>query len=120
MVRYNRANDCEHRMNIETLAVMLAIAFVAAIIARFVGGWSVGGLLVSFLLGCFGAVGGWYAQGQLGLPALYSVVMPGDNVPVAVVWPSLAATVLALLGAALTRRSVPIRRSASSRRRRVR
>lgn len=99
-------------MNIETLAVMLAIALVAAIIAQVLRGWSLAGLIVSLLLACFGAVGGWFAQQRLGLPPLYSMAVPGGNVPVAIVWPVLAALVLALLGARMRRRRTPVRRRA--------
>jgi hypothetical protein len=95
-------------MNIETLAVILGIAFIAAIIARFVSGWTFSGWLVSFLLACFGAVGGWYAQQQLRLPPLYGV--PFNNVVVPVVWPALAALVLALFGGVARRRSPRVRR----------
>ncbi len=102
-LEYNHHND----MNIETLVIILAVAFVAAIFARFVSGWTFGGLLTSYLLACFGGIGGWYAQQQLGLPPLYSVAFPGDNVPVAIVWPAVAALVLALIGAAFTRRTQP-------------
>lgn len=99
-------------MNIETLAVILAIALVAAIIAQILRGWSLPALIVSYLLACFGAVGGWFAQQRLGLPPLYSIALGADSVPVAVVWPALAALVLALLGAGMRRRRPPVRRRA--------
>ena len=99
-------------MNIETLGVILAIALIAAIIAQILRGWSLPGLIASLLLACFGAVGGWFAQQRLGLPPVYSIAFPGDNVPVAIVWPALVALVPALLGAGMRRRRPPVRRRA--------
>lgn len=97
-------------MNIETLAIILALALIAAIIAQILRGWTAASLIISYLLACFGAVGGWFAQQRLSLPPLYSLPLPGDSAPVAIVWPLLAALVLALLGAATQRRRAPVRR----------
>lgn len=104
-------------MNIETLLIILAISLIAACVSRIVGGWTLAGLLSSFLLACLGAVGGWYAQGQLGLPELFSISFPTDGIAVPVVWPSLAALVAALVASRIwqPRRPQPHRRRRSGR-----
>ena len=97
-------------MNIETLATILVVAAVVAVLARIINGFTLAGLLASYLLACLGAVGGWVAQQRLGLPPLYTFPFPGDGMPVPVVWPALAALLLALLGGRLWQPARPARR----------
>ena len=97
-------------MNIETLITILVVAAAAAVLARIINGFTLAGLLASYLLACIGAVGGWLAQQQLGLPPLYAVPFPGDRVPVPVVWPALAALLFALLSGRLWQPARPTRR----------
>ncbi|MDQ5853394.1 MAG: hypothetical protein M3380_15245 [Chloroflexota bacterium] len=97
-------------MNIETLITILVVAAAAAVLARIINGFTLAGLLASYLLACIGAVGGWLAQQQLGLPPLYAFPFPGDRVLVPVVWPALAALLLALLGGRLWQPARPTRR----------
>ncbi len=96
-------------MNIETLATILVISAIAALFARMISGWTLSGLLASFLLACFGALGGWLAQWQLGLPPLYSFPFPSGGKLVPVVWPSLSAFLAALAGGLLWRPKRPAR-----------
>ncbi|CAA9238152.1 MAG: hypothetical protein AVDCRST_MAG26-1298 [uncultured Chloroflexia bacterium] len=90
-------------MNIATLATILVIAAIAALFARLFAGFTLAGILATYLLACLGAVGGWVAQQQLGLPDLYTFPFPSDGTPVAVVWPGAAALLAALLGGRLWR-----------------
>ena len=90
-------------MNIETLAAILGIAAIVALMARVVAGFTLAGFLATFLLACLGAVGGWLAEQRLGLPPLYTVPFPGDRTPIAIVWPACGALLAALLGARLWR-----------------
>jgi hypothetical protein len=92
-------------MNIETLAFILVIAVVAAIVSRLLGGFTLSRFLASYLLACFGAIGGWLAQDRLRLPPLYAFQFPVDGTPVPVVWPTLGALLAAILGAWLWRRA---------------
>ncbi len=103
-------------MNIETLVTILVISGIAALLARVISGWTLSGLLASFLLACFGALGGWFAQQQLGLPALYSFPFPSGGELVPVVWPGLAALLAALAGGLFWRPGRPARPQRRSRR----
>ncbi len=98
---------------VETLLTLLAIAAVLTLVVRIFGGFTLAGLLATFLLASLGAVGAWEAQRRLGLPTLYAIPFPGDNNAVPVVWPTLGALVGAMLGARLWRP----RRARSARRR---
>ena len=98
-------------MNIETLFVILIISIIAALVARLFAGFTLAGVLLSFMLACLGALGGWFAQQQLGLPPFYTIPFPGDRVRVGVVWPGIAALAGALFGGLLRRRNRPRRRS---------
>jgi hypothetical protein len=102
-------------MNIETLVTILVISAIAASISRIFGGWTLAGLLASFLFACLGAVGGWVVQHQLGLPELYSISFPSQGVLVPVVWPGLAALVAAMVASFLWRPGRPQRRTRTRR-----
>ena len=91
------------RMNVETLATILIVAAAAALLTRLLNGFTLAGLLVSYLLACLGAIGGWFAQQRLPLPPLYTIPFPGDRAAVPVVWPALGALLVALLGGRLWR-----------------
>lgn len=104
-------------MNIETLLTILGVSLVVTIVSRVIAGWTLAGLLTSFVLACLGAVGGWVAQHQLGLPPLFSISFPADGVLVPVVWPSLAALVVGIVGSFLSRSRRPQVQSGRSQRR---
>lgn len=101
---------------VETLLTFFVIAAILTLIARLFGGWTLAGLLATFLLTCLGTVGGWVAQRRLGLPPLYAVPFPGDSTTVPIVWPTLGACFGALLGARLWQ---PRRRAQRARNRTV-
>lgn len=99
-------------MNIETLLTLLILAAAIAILVRLLSGFTLAGLLVTYVLACLGAVGGWFAQDRLGLPPLYALPLPDSRAPVAIIWPALGALLSALLGSRLWR---PVRRTRRSR-----
>lgn len=88
---------------VETLLTLLVVAGLATIVARLLGGFTLAGLLATFLLAALGAVGGWVAEQRLNLPAVYAFPFPGDKSPIPVVWPGLAALVVGLLSGRLWR-----------------
>jgi hypothetical protein len=86
-------------MTIETLLVLFAIASVVALLVRLLSGVHLTGYLVSLVLACLGAVGGWWVQHQYLVPdALLTIPWGGRQVPVSVIGASVGALLLALLG----------------------
>ncbi len=86
-------------MTIETLAVLFAIAGVVALLIRLISGIHLSGCLISLVLACLGAVGGWWVQQQYLVPdALLRIPWGGRQVPVSVIGASVGALLLALLG----------------------
>lgn len=83
--------------------VLLAIAAIAGALGQAIAGYSVGGFLVSILVGFIGAfLGLWIAQ-QLGLPEWFTIQIQGESFPV--VWSIIGSALLsALLGLLLRRR----------------
>ncbi len=90
-------------MNLETLVTLLIVGMVVATIIRLFAGWSLASWLLTFVLAVLGGVGGWQLERQLHLPSLYAFPFPTDQVGVSVVWSSVGALVLALVGAFLAR-----------------
>ena len=88
-----------------TLIDFLILALVAAIcgmIGQSLAGYSVGGCLVSALIGYVGAfVGIWVAR-QFGLPELFTISAGGSTIPI--IW-SIIGSALLVAGLAVIRRA---------------
>lgn len=88
-----------------TLIDFLVLAVVAAIcgmIGQSLVGYSVGGCLISAVIGYIGAfIGTWVAR-QFGLPELFAVTVGGESIPV--VW-SILGSALLVGGLSLVRRA---------------
>lgn len=90
-------------MNLETLITILVVAGVIATIMRLFAGWTLANWLISFVLAILGGVVGWQIERWFNLPAFYTFPFPTDQVGVSVVWASIGALSLALLGNLLMR-----------------
>jgi uncharacterized membrane protein YeaQ/YmgE (transglycosylase-associated protein family) len=91
-------------MSLVGFLVLLVIAAIAGSLGQAIAGYSVGGCLVSIIIGFIGAyLGLWLAQ-QLGLPELFTINIDGQPFPV--VWSIIGSALLALLFGLLTRRRV--------------
>lgn len=97
-------------MDLVSLLVLLVIAGICGSLGQSLAGYSLGGCLVSIVVGFVGALlGGWIA-GELGLPMILeldSVRLGGEPFPV--VWAVLGSAVFAL-GVGLLRRGAARRR----------
>ena len=81
-------------MSLLGLVILLVIAAVAGSIGQAISGYSIGGCIVSIILGFVGAyVGLWLAQ-QLNLPTFIVVNVGGDNFPL--VWAIVGSALLSL------------------------
>jgi uncharacterized membrane protein YeaQ/YmgE (transglycosylase-associated protein family) len=96
-------NILERRVDM-TLIDFLILAVVAAIcgmIGESLAGYSVGGCLVSAVIGYIGAFVGLWVARQFGLPELFTITIGGTSIPV--IW-SIIGSALLVAGLALVRR----------------
>lgn len=84
--------------------VLLIIAAIAGALGQAISGYSLGGLLVSIVVGLIGALIGWWLAGALGLPELFVVNVDGQAFPV--VWAIIGSALFALIVGLLSRRRV--------------
>ena len=89
-------------MSLLQFLVVLLVAAICGAIGQSLAGYSLGGCLVSAVVGFLGALMGvWLAHG-LGLPELLIVNIDGENFPI--VWSIIGSTLLALLLGLVSRR----------------
>lgn len=80
--------------------VLLIIAAIAGSIGQAIAGYSVGGCLISAVVGFIGAFIGMWLSNQLGLPELLTINIQGEPFPVvwAIIGSALFTAVLGLFG----------------------
>ncbi len=89
-------------MSLTGLLLLLVIAGIVGGLGQALSGYSVGGCLMSILIGFVGAyVGIWLAR-QLGLPELFTISVQGEPFPV--VWGVIGSAILSLILGLLTYR----------------
>lgn len=89
-------------MTILDFVLLLIIAAIAGSLGQALAGYSLGGCLVSAVVGFIGAfVGAWLAR-QLGLPELLAISIGGETFPV--IWSVIGSALLSLAIGLLTRR----------------
>lgn len=84
--------------------VLLIIAAIAGALGQAISGYSLGGFLISIVVGLIGALIGWWLAGALGLPELFVVNIDGQSFPV--VWAIIGSALFALIVGLLSRRRV--------------
>lgn len=93
-------------MTVLDFIVLIIVAAICGSIGQALAGYSVGGCLVSAVVGFIGAfVGLWLAR-SLGLPEIFAVNIGGKSFPI--IWSIIGSAVLSLLLGLLTRRRVLI------------
>jgi len=92
-------------MTLTGLLVLLVIAGIVGGLGQMISGYSVGGCLMSIIVGFVGAYVGVWLAGQLGLPELFTINIEGQPFPI--VWGIIGSAILSLLlGLFTSRRSV--------------
>jgi uncharacterized membrane protein YeaQ/YmgE (transglycosylase-associated protein family) len=88
-------------MTLIDFLILAVVAAVCGMIGQSLAGYSVGGCLVSAVIGYVGAfIGIWVAR-QFGLPELFTVTISGSSIPV--IW-SIIGSALLVAGLSLVRR----------------
>jgi len=101
----NNDETSEVEMTLTGLLVLLVIAGLVGALGQAISGYSVGGCLMSILVGFIGAYVGVWLAGQLGLPELFTINVEGQAFPI--VWGVIGSAVLSLiLGLFTSRRTL--------------
>ncbi|RIK39813.1 MAG: hypothetical protein DCC55_16885 [Chloroflexi bacterium] len=88
-------------MSLVGFLILLVIAAICGALGQAIAGYSLGGLLVSIVVGFAGAwLGTWLAT-QFGLPELFVITV--DNQPFPIVWAVIGSAILVVIVGVLTR-----------------
>jgi uncharacterized membrane protein YeaQ/YmgE (transglycosylase-associated protein family) len=97
-------------MSILSLLLLLLIAAICGGLGQSLVGYSVGGCLVSIVVGLIGAYVGVWVAGKFGLPELFTVDVGGEHFPIiwSIIGSAIFAAVLGLINRAIRGRSFPV------------
>jgi len=89
-------------MSILGIIIILLIAAITGAIGQAMAGYSMGGCLVSAVVGIIGAFLGLWIARQLGLPTAFAVNIDGQPFPI--LWSIIGAFIFTLVVGLITRR----------------
>jgi uncharacterized membrane protein YeaQ/YmgE (transglycosylase-associated protein family) len=90
-------------MTLGGFIILLIIAAICGSVGQAIAGYSLGGCLVSIVVGFIGAVIGEWLAGKLDLPAIFVVRVQGEAFPI--IWSIVGAIIFTVI-IGLIRRSV--------------
>ncbi|MFL5771595.1 MAG: GlsB/YeaQ/YmgE family stress response membrane protein [Flavisolibacter sp.] len=82
-------------MTIVEFLVLLLIAAICGSIGQSLAGYSLGGCLVSIIVGFIGAYLGLWIAGKFGLPEIFAITIGGKTFPI--VWAVIGSAVFTLI-----------------------
>ena len=87
-------------MSLFGILLLILIAAASGFVAQALVGFSLGGWIVSILVGLVGAFLGWYIAVTLDLPLIFQVTIEGRNFPVlwSIIGGVLFVSILSFLG----------------------
>lgn len=88
-------------MSLTGLLLLLLIAAICGGIGQSIAGYSMGGCLVSIVVGFIGALIGKWLAGQLGLPFIFAPEVGGETFPV--IWSIIGSALFAIVIGLITR-----------------
>ncbi|MCB0166592.1 MAG: hypothetical protein KDI79_20355 [Anaerolineae bacterium] len=89
-------------MTILDFVLLIIIAAVCGSIGQAIAGYSLGGCLVSAVVGFIGALLGMWVARLLGLPVFFSISLGSQDFPI--VWSIIGSALFAIIIGLLTRR----------------
>jgi uncharacterized membrane protein YeaQ/YmgE (transglycosylase-associated protein family) len=90
-------------MTLTEVLVLLLIAAICGGVGQSLAGYSLGGCLVSIVVGFIGAYIGMWLAGKLGLPELLAINVGGKSFPI--IWSVIGSAIFTLI-VALIRRGI--------------
>jgi uncharacterized membrane protein YeaQ/YmgE (transglycosylase-associated protein family) len=88
-------------MSLIGFLVLLLIAAICGSVGQALAGYSLGGCLVSIVVGFIGAYLGMWIAGKMGLPEIFAVNIDGEPFPI--IWAIIGSAVFTLIVALLRR-----------------
>ncbi|HKJ40373.1 MAG TPA: GlsB/YeaQ/YmgE family stress response membrane protein [Anaerolineales bacterium] len=89
-------------MSLTGLLILLVVAAIAGSIGQALSGYSLGGCIISIIVGYVGAfIGMWIAQ-QFGFPTILPITVGGETFPI--VWSIIGSAILSAILGLLSRR----------------
>ncbi len=89
-------------MSIVEFLALLLIATLCGMMGQALAGYSIGGCVISTIVGFFGALVGLWLARQLGLPELLTIRVGRNAFPV--LWSIIGSAILSVIAGLLTRR----------------
>jgi uncharacterized membrane protein YeaQ/YmgE (transglycosylase-associated protein family) len=89
-------------MTLVSFLLLLLVAAICGAIGQALAGYSMGGCLISIVVGFIGALIGMWLAGQFGLPEFFIVNVGGEAFPI--VWSIIGSALLSLVVGLVSRR----------------
>ncbi len=84
--------------------ILAVVAAIAGMLGQAIAGYSLGGCVISSIVGFIGAFLGMWVARQFGLPALFPITIQGETFPL--IWSIIGSAIFAAVVGFLTRRRV--------------
>jgi len=91
-------------MTLIDFLILAVVASICGLIGQSLAGYSVGGCLVSAVIGYIGAFVGMWVARQFGLPELFTVSVGGSSIPI--VWSIIGSALLVAILSILRRATI--------------
>jgi uncharacterized membrane protein YeaQ/YmgE (transglycosylase-associated protein family) len=91
-------------MTLVGFIILAVVAAIAGMLGQAIAGYSLGGCVISSIVGFIGALLGMWVARQFGLPELFPITIEGETFPL--IWSIIGSAIFAAVVGFLTRRRV--------------
>lgn len=95
-------------MTLVGFIILAVVAAIAGMLGQAIAGYSLGGCVISSIVGFIGAFLGMWVARQFGLPELFPITIEGETFPL--IWSIIGSAIFAAIVGFLTRRRVVLHR----------